>query len=111
QSADGPAEEKNKRALSLRSWLSLAFFWRESNMACRRPRFIRAPAAWCVAVGLAGLPLVASAQQVDQAAIQEIIVTATKRAENLQEVPFSVSATSQDQIINSGAIDIVDLAR
>ena len=80
-------------------------------MACTRPRFIRAPAAWCVAVGLVGLPLVASAQQVDQAAIQEIIVTATKRAENLQEVPFSVSATSQDQIINSGAIDIVDLAR
>jgi iron complex outermembrane receptor protein len=65
----------------------------------------------CVAAGLVGLPLVASAQQVDQAAIQEIVVTATKRAENIQEVPFSVSATSQDQIINSGAINIVDLAR
>jgi iron complex outermembrane recepter protein len=80
-------------------------------MTCARPGFLRALATSLVTVGSAGLPLVASAQQLDQAAIQEIIVTATKRAENLQEVPFSVSATSQDQIINSGAINIVDLAR
>src|SRR5258708_5687149 len=57
------------------------------------------------------LPLVASSQQVDQAALQEVIVTATKREVNLQEVPFSVSATSQDQIRNSGALNLVDLAR
>jgi len=59
----------------------------------------------------AGLPFVASAQQPDQGAIQEIIVTAQKREANLQDVPFSVSATSQDQIRNSGAMDLVDLAR
>jgi iron complex outermembrane recepter protein len=64
-----------------------------------------------VAVGFAGLPFVASAQQVDQVAIQEVIVTAQKRAANLQDVPFSVSTTSQDQIRNSGAGDLVDLAR
>ena len=61
--------------------------------------------------GFTGLPFVASAQQLDQAAIQEVVVTAQKRAANLQDVPFSVSATSQDQIRNSGAADIVDLAR
>jgi iron complex outermembrane receptor protein len=54
------------------------------------------------------------AQQADQSpqgALQEVIVTATKREANLQNVPFSVSATSQDQIRNSGAEDLVDLAR
>jgi iron complex outermembrane receptor protein len=76
-----------------------------------RPGLIRVLTTSLAAMGCAGLPFVARAQQVDQAAIQEIVVTATKRAENLQEVPFSVSATSQDQIRNSGAMDIVDLAR
>ena len=59
------------------------------------------------------LPLVAAAQQAEQAGfqLQEVIVTATKRSENIQNVPFSVSSTSQDQIINSGAANIVDLAR
>lgn len=66
---------------------------------------------WAAAATSMALSCVAIAQQVDQAAIQEIIVTATKRSENIQEVPFSVSATSQDQIINSGAINVVDLAR
>jgi iron complex outermembrane receptor protein len=77
-----------------------------------RPTLLRG----LVLAGLAGVPLVAGAQQAQQqaeqpGAIQEVIVTATKRSQNLQEVPFSVSATSQDQIRNSGAIDIVDLAR
>src|SRR6185312_1089254 len=59
------------------------------------------------------LPAVAIAQQPAGADFQleEVVVTATKRLENIQNVPFSVSATSQDQIINSGAADIVDLAR
>jgi len=62
---------------------------------------------------VAVLPLVAAAQQPAEVGVQlqEVIVTATKRSENIQNVPFSVSATSQDQIINSGASDIVDLAR
>jgi len=70
-----------------------------------------------VAVAVIGscglLPSVGGAQQADQTqgALQEVIVTATKRQANLQDVPFSVSATSQDQIRNSGAEDLVDLAR
>jgi iron complex outermembrane receptor protein len=40
-----------------------------------------------------------------------VIVTAQKRSENIQAVPFSVSATSQAQIINSGSQDLVDLSR
>ena len=57
------------------------------------------------------LPVVAISQQTEQPAIQEIIVTAMKRSENIQAVPFSVSATNQQQIVNSGADNIVELAR
>src|ERR1700686_4077804 len=80
-------------------------------MVRTRPSFIPSLTISTTVAGIAGLPLVASAQQVDQVAIQEVIVTAQKREANLQDVPFSVSATSQDQIRNSGASDIVDLAR
>src|SRR5207248_8043006 len=80
-------------------------------MAWTRHTANRVLTAWLATVGTTALPLVASAQQADQGAIQEIIVTATKREANLQDVPFSVSATSQDQIRNSGAMDLVDLAR
>jgi iron complex outermembrane recepter protein len=80
-------------------------------MARTRSSFITSLTISIAAAGFAGLPFVASAQQVDQVAIQEVVVTAQKRVANLQDVPFSVSATSQDQIRNSGAGDIVDLAR
>ncbi len=63
---------------------------------------------WLFAVGCAALTFTAGAQE---AALQEVIVTAQKRTQNLQDVPFSVSATSQAQIVNSGAQNIVDLAR
>jgi iron complex outermembrane receptor protein len=64
--------------------------------------------------GFPCVPAVVNAQQADQSpqgALQEVVVTATKREANLQNVPFSVSATSQAQIINSGAQDLVGLAR
>src|SRR5882762_2803798 len=80
-------------------------------MARTRASFIRTLTLSTAVAGFAGLPCVASAQQVDQGAIQEVIVTAQKRAANLQDVPFSVSATSQEQIRNSGADNLVDLAR
>src|ERR671923_1830762 len=84
---------------------------KESNMACTRPSVIRTLAALSAAAASTGLPYVAAAQQVDQGAIQEIVVTAQKREAKLEDVPFSVAATSQEQIVNSGAGNIVDLAR
>src|SRR2546429_5862733 len=80
-------------------------------MARTRASFIRSLTISTAVAGFAGLPFVASAQQPDQGAIQEVVVTAQKREANLQDVPFSVSATSQDQIRNSGAEDLIDLAR
>ena len=43
--------------------------------------------------------------------LDEIIVTAQKRAGSVQGTPFSVSATSQEQIRNSGSGNITDFAR
>ena len=42
---------------------------------------------------------------------QEIIVTAQKRATNLQDVPFSIAALSAESIRESGATNIVEMAR
>ena len=43
--------------------------------------------------------------------LERIIVTAQKRETDLQDVPFSVSATSEEQIRNSGASSVVELSR
>src|SRR5881227_223283 len=72
-------------------------------MARTQASFIKSLTISIAVAGFAGLPFVAGAQQTDQG-IQEIIVTAQKREANLQDVPFSVSATSQDQIRNSGNV-------
>ena len=45
----------------------------------------------CFAVGAATGGL-ANAQEGQRVALEEVIVTAQKRAENLQEVPLSISA-------------------
>jgi outer membrane receptor protein involved in Fe transport len=42
---------------------------------------------------------------------QEIIVTATKRASTVQDVPFSINAQSEEDIQKSGATTIEDLSR
>jgi iron complex outermembrane receptor protein len=83
-------------------------------MSRARPNLMRSLTA-LVSIACSLLtPVVAIAQQTDQGtqpALQEVIVTAQKRSENLQNVPFSVSATSQDQIRNSGSQNLVDLSR
>lgn len=45
-----------------------------------------------------------------QTALEEVIVTATKRAESIQDVPVSVSAITGEQIENLGISDIEDLS-
>jgi len=46
-----------------------------------------------------------------QTPLEEVVVTAQKRETSLQSVPFSVAATSDEQIRNNGSANIVDLAR
>jgi len=47
----------------------------------------------------------------DENIIEQIIVTAQKRASALQDVPFAVSATSEQQIRDSGSNNIAELSR
>ena len=47
----------------------------------------------------------------DETIIEQIIVTAQKRASALQDVPFSVGAATEQQIRDSGSTNIVDLSR
>src|ERR1044072_7453515 len=42
---------------------------------------------------------------------QEVVVTATLRAQNLQDIPFSINAQTEEQIQRSGATTIEDLSR
>ncbi|MEI8259801.1 MAG: TonB-dependent receptor plug domain-containing protein, partial [Deltaproteobacteria bacterium] len=52
-----------------------------------------------------------AADSVAAGALEDVVVTAQKRAASLQDVPFSVAATTDEQIRSSGAGSIVDLAR
>ncbi|HXQ64818.1 MAG TPA: TonB-dependent receptor, partial [Steroidobacteraceae bacterium] len=58
--------------------------------------------------------LAASAARAAEAPVStlaEVVVTAQLRSTALQDVPFSVASTSEEQIRNAGAANIVDLAR
>ena len=67
------------------------------------------------AVLLMGLPFAIQAQTppepTEEEINEEIVVTAQKRATALQEVPFSVAALTNEDIEQSGATSIVDVAR
>ncbi len=61
-----------------------------------------------VAIGLAGVVAAptAFAQQ-----LEEIVVTATKRERNLQDVPISVTVVTGEAILQGGFSDIEDLSK
>jgi iron complex outermembrane receptor protein len=65
----------------------------------------------CALASALPMSVMAQAPQQNADAIQEIIVTATKRESSLQDVPFSIAAVTEGQIRNSGATDIAELAR
>ncbi len=56
-------------------------------------------------------PMVASAQSQDDYRVSEVVVTAQKRAENVQDVPVSVTAFSGATLKAAGVQDIRDLRR
>ncbi|MEA2679087.1 MAG: iron complex outerrane recepter protein, partial [Candidatus Binataceae bacterium] len=53
---------------------------------------------------------VAEGSGATEAALDEIVVTAQKRSENLQDVPIAISAISGDELAASGANSVTALA-
>ena len=51
----------------------------------------------------------AMAQSAEAPAVEEVIVTALKRATNLQDTPIAISAVTSETIANSGVQSIADL--
>jgi iron complex outermembrane recepter protein len=76
--------------------------------------YLTAPTSVAAAVcfALYGLPRPAAAEFVEPTteALQEVTVTANRRVQTLEAVPYSLSVISADQISASGATDIATLA-
>ena len=56
-------------------------------------------------------PVLAQSAETESGGLQEVVVTATRREERLQDVPISVSAFSQDKLDVQGLRSIDDLTR
>jgi len=78
------------------------------------------PIAAAVCCALYGIPQPASAQQQAASAeqraepqsgeLQEVVVTANRREQTLEQVPYSITAISADQLSQSGVTDIASLS-
>ncbi|WP_052129694.1 TonB-dependent receptor [Sphingomonas sp. 35-24ZXX] len=86
----------------------------------RFTRFATARAALALGVAaaaLTALPAAAQAQDAQEEAETTsidgsvIVVTARRRAENLQDVPIAISAFSAERLENQGALDITDISQ
>lgn len=68
--------------------------------------------AGCCLAAMVSLASPSLAQEADEEASgNEIIVTATKRSQSLQDVPFSINAQTAEDIQKSGAVTLEDLSR
>lgn len=74
-----------------------------------RLKALAAPMAICVA-GALGAASNAAAQSTDPPRVDEIVVTAEKRAESLQDVPVSIVALPKAQLDNRGIDELKDFA-
>lgn len=60
---------------------------------------------------LSGMALAALPATAQEAMLEEIVVTAQKRQQNLQEVPVSVTAISGDALLDQGVANVQDLGK
>jgi outer membrane receptor protein involved in Fe transport len=63
-----------------------------------------------VAASLA-LPLAALAGAVAETTLDEVLVTAQKRSQNIQDVPIAVTAVDSEAVVNAGIVNIQDLGQ
>jgi iron complex outermembrane receptor protein len=66
-------------------------------------------AATCVALASSAATARAQTAPSDTISLEEVVVTATRRSERLQDVPLAVSAVSGDQLAKTGGKSITDL--
>lgn len=74
---------------------------------------LMASAAMSLALAVPGLSTAVSAQDADSEsfAIDEIIITARKREQSLQDTPIAISAFNTEQMIEAGFNNILDVAK
>lgn len=68
-------------------------------------------ASTAIALGLSALAASPALAADETAEVETLIVTANKRAENIQDVPMSVSAVSGDYLEKAGISNVTELAR
>ena len=67
--------------------------------------------AGCYATAVSGAAADAATEPAAAVALEEIVVTATRREENMSRVPISITAFNQDMLDNKGIKDFSDVAR
>lgn len=77
-----------------------------------KPRSARTPLFAAIAlVSAAVFPEALAQSEGEKFMLEEVVVTARRRTENLQDVPIAVTALSRDQLNIKGAADITELAQ
>jgi iron complex outermembrane receptor protein len=72
---------------------------------------VKRTALAAIAAAAIGVPGIAAAQDDDTSLFEEIVVTATKRAQSIYQVPVAVSAFEGDKLAQQGIVDIVDIGK
>src|SRR5437868_8897620 len=82
-----------------------------SNATISKHRLATAASVFALAAtgSLAANAAYAQAASAESPLLDELVVTAEKREQNLQEVPVAISAFSGDRIAQSGTRNIVDI--
>ena len=58
------------------------------------------------------LPMITLAgEAADGAVLDEVVVTAQKRSQNIQDVPIAVTAVDSEAVLNAGIVNIQDLGQ
>lgn len=72
---------------------------------------LRMSTAACLFATVSSLHAQTAAQSSDRAQLEEVVVTAQKRVENVQDVPLAVSVISENQMESAGVREFADMAK
>src|SRR5262245_7669722 len=70
----------------------------------------RAPLLLSCLAGMAA-PVASYAQEQTETPLEEVVVTAQLREQNIQDVPIAITALSADQLESAGVTDLADISR